>query len=161
MAAFLRLAELAEEMAGTASRLTKRKEIAEAIAAVRAACEPTFIENPIEMGHPDDVGLFCLYLAGLPFPEADPRKLNAGGSLLTRALLAVTSAGETELTAAYRRHGDLGAAAFDLFTSHRINGDGTLLLSEVSDAFGAIATARTTAIRAALGIGRNPCQSEC
>jgi len=150
MARFAEVAELAERMAGTASRLTKRKEIAEAIAAVRAACEPTFIENPIEMGHPDDVGLFCLYLAGLPFPEADPRKLNAGGSLLTRALLAVTSAGETELTAAYRRHGDLGAAAFDLFTSHRINGDGTLLLSEVSDAFGAIATARTTAIRAAL-----------
>ena len=47
MARFAEVAELAERMAGTASRLTKRKEIAEAIAAVRAACEPTFIENPI------------------------------------------------------------------------------------------------------------------
>jgi len=114
MARFGAVAELAERMAATGSRLTKRAEIAAAITAVRAEVDPTSIENPIEMGHPDDVELFCLYLAGLPFPEADPRKLNAGGALLTKALLAVSGASDVELTAAYRRHGDLGAAAFDL-----------------------------------------------
>jgi len=124
MAQFAAVAELAERMAGTASKLTKRAEIAAAIEAVRgeprADGEPTSIEKPIEMGHPEglrDVGLFCLYVAGLPFAEADPRKLNAGGALLTKALLAVSGASEVALREAYRRHGDLGAAGFDLLAA--------------------------------------------
>src|SRR5580700_2232908 len=104
MARFGTVAELAERMAATGSRLTKRAEIAAAIVAVHS-------EDAV------DAGRFCLYLAGLPFPEADPRKLNAGGALLTRAVLAVSGASDAELTTAYRRHGDLGAAAFDLFAA--------------------------------------------
>ena len=134
MARFAEVAELAEEMALTASRLKKRAAIASAITTI-----------PLK-----DAALLCLYLAGLPFPEADPRKLNAGGALLTKALLAVTAASDAELTAAYRRHGDLGAAAFDLYVSHRISGVGDLLLTDVAEAFAAIATAKTTAIRAEL-----------
>src|SRR5580698_9367455 len=106
MARFGAVAELAERMAATSSRLKKRAEIAAAITAVRDSVDPTSIEKPIEMGHPGgagDVGLLCLYLAGLPFAEADPRKLNAGGALLTKALLAVSGASDAELTAAYRR----------------------------------------------------------
>jgi DNA ligase-1 len=137
-------------MAGTASRLAKRKEIAAAIASMRLVCDSTSIEDPVELGQPDDVGLFCLYLAGLPFPESDPRKLNAGGALLTKAVLAVSGASDAELTAAYRRHGDLGAAAFDLFAAHSLSGDGTLTLAHVAEAFAGMATAKTTAIRAAL-----------
>lgn len=147
---FTSVAELAERMARTASRLKKRAEIAEAIWAVRADVDPTSIEKPIEMGHPGDVGLFCLYLAGLPFAEADARKLSAGGALLTKALLAVSGASDAELTAAYRRHGDIGAAGFDLYTAHAVAGDGTLALSDVAEAFAGMATAKTTAIRAAL-----------
>ena len=64
MTRFGAVAELAEAMAGTASRLKKRAAIAAAIVAVRTTCEPTSIETPIEMGHPDDLVLFCLYLAG-------------------------------------------------------------------------------------------------
>ena len=101
MALFRDVAELAEEMARTASRLKKRAAIAGAISAVHAES-------------PGDVGLFCLYLAGLPFAEADPRKLNAGGALLSKAVLAVSGASGEALTAAFRRHGDMGAAAFDL-----------------------------------------------
>ncbi len=147
---FTSVAELAERMARTASRLKKRAEIAEAISAVRADVDPISIEKPIEMGHPGDVGLFCLYLAGLPFAEADARKLSAGGALLTKALLAVSGASDAELTAAYRRHGDIGAAGFDLYTAHAVAGDGTLALSDVAEAFAGMATAKTTAIRAAL-----------
>jgi len=137
MARFCAVAELAERMATTASRLKKRAEIAAAIAAV-------YSESPA------DAARFCLYLAGLPFAEADPRKLNAGGALVTKALLAVTGASDTELTAAYRRHGDLGAGAFDLYVAHVAGGDGSLTLVDVGDAFAGMATAKTTAIRAAL-----------
>jgi len=137
MARFGQVAALAEEMAGTASRLKKRAAIAEAISGVQAEGA-------------GDVGLFCLYLAGLPFAEADPRKLNAGGALLTKAVLAVSGATDTELTAAYRRYGDLGAAGFDLFQTRGHAGSGELTLGEVDEAFGGMAGAKTTAIRAAL-----------
>jgi len=115
-----------------------------------------------------------MYLAGTPFAEADSRKLNAGGSLLSKALLEVSGATGIELTAAYKRHGDLGAAGFDLLSSAsagRVKGgraahdappfaedakDGApgfsagLTLREVAEAFAGMAVARTTAVRAAL-----------
>jgi DNA ligase-1 len=134
MARFEAVAALAEEMAGTASRLKKRADIAAAIQSVKD----------------DGVRLFCLYLAGLPFAEADPRKLNAGGALLSKALLNVSGATEAELSVAYRRHGDMGSAAYDLFVQKGHNPSGELTLAEVEDAFAGMATAKTTAIRAAL-----------
>src|SRR5229473_1513928 len=103
MALFAGVAELAEELAGEAGRLKKRAAIARAISAVHAAAPES-----------EDAGLFALYVAGTPFAEADARKLNAGGALLSKALLAVSGANDVALTAAYRRHGDMGAAAFDL-----------------------------------------------
>lgn len=105
MAMFREFAELAETLANESSRLKKRAAIAEAIAWLHEA-DPTR----------EDAGRFALYLAGAPFAEADPRKLNAGGALLTKALLEVSGASQIELSAAYRRHGDLGAAAFDLMS---------------------------------------------
>jgi DNA ligase-1 len=137
MARFGQVAALAEEMAGTASRLKKRAAIAAAIGAVQAEGA-------------GDVGLFCLYLAGLPFAEADPRKLNAGGALLTKAVMAVSGRSDAELTAAYRRYGDMGAAAGDLFAEKGHVGSGGLTLAGVDEAFGGMARAKTTAIRAAL-----------
>ena len=80
MALFQTLAELAEEMAATASKLAKRAAIAAAISTIHAATPAT-----------KDAGLFAQYLAGTPFAESDPRKLNAGGALLTRAVLAIKS----------------------------------------------------------------------
>src|ERR1700727_1957013 len=103
---FRDLAELAERLAGEASRLKKRAAIAEAIARVH--------EEDLAG---EDAGLFAMYLAGTPFAESDSRKLNAGGALLSKALLAVSGASDAALTAAYRRHGDLGAAAFDLLVA--------------------------------------------
>lgn len=163
---FRALAELAEELAGESGRLKKRAAIAEAIVAMHAAAPES-----------EDAGRFALYLAGTPFAEADSRKLNAGGALLSKTLLAVSGATDAELGAAYRRHGDLGAAAFDLLTgtggkSGRVSHDahlsaikpredgapgvggreegGELTLEEVGTAFAAMATAKTTAVRAGL-----------
>jgi DNA ligase 1 len=144
MALFASVAALAEELANEASRLKKRAAIAQAIAAVHAKAPEH-----------EDAGWFALYVAGTPFAEADPRKLNAGGALLSKAVLAVTGSSDGALTAAYRRHGDLGAAAFDLLTAAearvRDSGPtGDLTLVEVAEAFAGMAVAKTTAIRAAL-----------
>jgi DNA ligase-1 len=141
MALFAAVAELAEELAGEAGRLKKRAAIAEAISAVHAAGPES-----------EDAGLFALYLAGTPFAEADARKLNAGGALLSKALLAVSRATDLELTAAYRRHGDMGAAAFDLLMASPVATGRTteLTLVGVAEAFAGMAVANTTAIRAGL-----------
>jgi DNA ligase-1 len=132
MSLFLQLATLADELAANPSRLKKR-------AAITASLSTIATNNTLA-----NAGLFALYLSGQPFPEADPRKLNAGGALLTRVLKAVSHCTDAALTAAYRRHGDLGAAAFDLLPNHT---PATLTLEEIADAFDTMATARTTAIR--------------
>ncbi len=108
MALFLELAALAEELAGEAGRLKKRGSIEIAVGRVAGA---------VTGGGVEDAGLFVLYLAGQPFAEADPRKLNAGGALLSRAVKAVSGCSDAALTAAYRRHGDLGAAAAEVWAS--------------------------------------------
>jgi DNA ligase-1 len=139
MALFHDLAELAETLAGESGRLKKRAAIAEAIRRVHEAAPES-----------DDAGLFALYLAGTPFAESDPRKLNAGGALLSKALLEVSGTTQIELTAAYKRHGDLGAAGYDLLNAKKHRGDNCLTLAEVADTFAAMAVARTTAVRAGL-----------
>lgn len=147
MALFATLAILAEEMAHTSSRLKKRAAIAEALRATHDAAPDA-----------NDAGLFALYLSGAPFAECDPRKLKAGGALLSKAVLAVSGATDAALTAAYRRHGDLGAAAFDLLEQRAAKGreasDPTeptapLTFADVAKSFAEMAGARTTAARAA------------
>jgi DNA ligase 1 len=141
MAQFAAVAELAERLSKESSRLKKRASIAEAIKAAHEA-------NPED----EDAGLFAMYVAGNPFAEADPRKLNAGGALLSKTLLEVSGATQIDLTAAYKRHGDLGAAGFDLLRAQETGNreqDG-LTLAEVAEAFAGMAVAKTTAIRSEL-----------
>jgi DNA ligase-1 len=138
MALFTEAAELAETLAGEASRLKKRAAIAAAILTAHRASPDG-----------DDSGLLAMYVAGTPFAEADARRLNAGGALLSKALKAVSGTTDAALTAAYRRHGDMGAAAFDLLLG-KANEEATLTLTEVAEAFAGMAVAKTTAIRSAL-----------
>ena len=156
MSLFANLAALMEELESESSRIKKRASIAAAIRAVHDAAQ--------ESG---DAGLLAMYLAGTPFAESDPRKLNAGGALLTKTLLAVSGASDADLSVAYRRHGDLGSAAFDLLSStdrplssrntplsSRSEAGGSaspaLTLNDLASTFAAMPAARTTAHRAAL-----------
>jgi DNA ligase-1 len=153
------VARLAEQMAGTSSRLQKRAAIAEAVKAVASSpgSDPSASSGPdpvppVGGSSSNDAGLFCLYLAGQPFAEADARKLNTGGALLTRAVKAVSGCTDAVLAAAYRRHGDLGSAAHDLVVAPYGDAPGvsTLTLTAVAEVFAAMALARETAARAAL-----------
>jgi DNA ligase-1 len=135
---FAELAELAEALAGEGGKLKKRAAIADATR--RAATESAA-----------EAGRFCLYLAGQPFAEADPRKLNAGGAILSRVLKDVAGASDAALNIAYRKHGDLGAAAFDLLTAsvQQRERRSPLALADIAEAFDTMARARTTAVRSA------------
>ncbi len=139
---FAKVAELAEALAAEPGRLKKRAAIAEAVRSVH------------DVGGSEDAGWLCLYLAGQPFAEADPRKLSAGGALLTRAVKQVSGCSDAQLAAAYRKHGDLGAAAAEVCLNEgrgtREEGRESLTLLEVDEAFAAMAVARTTAARSSL-----------
>src|SRR5271165_5531893 len=102
--AFLQFAELCDRLATTTKKLEKRALIAGYLQSLST----------------EDASRAALYLAGTPFPETDRRTLNAGGSLLSRALAEISEADRAAMHAAYRRHGDLGAAAHDLLEARSI-----------------------------------------
>jgi DNA ligase-1 len=145
-AGFGDVARVAQALAAESGRLKKRSAIVEALLRVVGP------DGESSAARLRDAGLFCLYLAGQAFAEADPRKLNVGGALLTRVLKQVSGCTDAALAAAYRRHGDLGAAAFEVWPEDREEGIGErgekLALTEVAEAFGVMASARSTAVRA-------------
>jgi DNA ligase-1 len=122
---FFQFAELCEALAATTKKLEKKALIADSLRSHTLA----------------DAALAALYLAGTPFAETDRRALNVGGALLSKALGETSHATPEAMHAAYRRHGDLGAAAGDLLEGHKPSG-APLTLEEVERAFDAIAMAR-------------------
>jgi DNA ligase-1 len=138
MALFLQLAQLADDLATTGSKLKKRAAIAAGILAARLD------------GDDHDAGLFAMYLSGEAFSEADARKLNIGGAMLSKTVRDLVRPSEAQLSEAWRRHGDLGAAAGDLFAEAAHTPQPTLTLREIEHTFAAIPEAKTTAVRQAL-----------
>lgn len=125
---FLEFARVNAALAATTKKLEKRALIAAYLQGLAV----------------EDAARSALYFAGMPFAETDRRKLNAGGSLLTKALQKVAAVTPAALTSAYRRHGDLGDAAADLLAgSHRPGLEpGGLTLAIVEETFARIAEAR-------------------
>ena len=137
------LAELAEELAATSSRLKKRAAIAAAIA--------TAAQGNAEHGDAaHDAGLLARYLSGEAFSEADPRKLKMGNAMLTKTVREIVSPTEAQFAAAWRRHGDLGAAAGDLFEEQGHAPTATITLRELERVFAQVPMAKSTAARQAL-----------
>src|SRR5579872_7031031 len=125
MSSFLPFAELCDALAATTKKLEKRALIASYLQSL-----------PV-----DDAGRAALWLSGTPFPETDPRVLNIGGALLQKAVLQLAATNAHALSAAYRRHGDIGAAAADLLYGHA-PAAATLTLADVDSALAALAEAR-------------------
>jgi DNA ligase 1 len=61
-----------------------------------------------------EAALAAIFLSGRAFPAWEERTLQVGGALLWRTVAEISSKSEAALRAAYRKHGDLGAAAADL-----------------------------------------------
>src|SRR5580704_2668423 len=126
----LQFAEVCDALAATTKKLEKR----------------AIISNYMHGLSVDDAARAALYIAGTPFSETDRRALKAGGSLLSRALTEVAEANRDAMQAAYRRHGDLGAAAQDLLEA-RESASPTLTLRQLDDSLAAIAAARGPAAK--------------
>ncbi len=129
---WLRFAMLCETVAGTRSKLAKRAAIADYLRPLDAQA----------------AGVAAQYLTGAVFAESDERKVQVGGQLVVRALETITKATPEKFHAAYRKYGDLGAAAEELLLSSHQQTKG-LTLGEIAVRLEALATARTQAAKSA------------
>src|SRR4029077_12868031 len=120
----LRFAQLCEAVAKTTKKLEKRKLVAEYF---RAQPEQTASQAAI-------------FLSGDIYPAFSERTLNVGGSTVWRAVQQLTGRPDEEMSQAYRRHGDVGAAAYELWPPEFTGS--VLTLPDLAKLFDDIATAR-------------------
>ncbi len=94
----------------------------------------------------DDASISAVFLSGRPFPAFEERTLQVGGALLWKIAGELTGSSEGELRNAYRRHGDLGSAALELWTrKDDAVQSAQVTLADVRCAFEEIASCRGTA----------------
>ena len=97
----------------------------------------------------DEAATSAVFLSGRAFPASEETTLQVGGAQLWRVLGTLAHKSDAMLTAAYRRHGDLGAAAYEVLQSVA-PAQGTLTVLQLADAFRAIARASGPATKSAL-----------
>ena len=118
-----RFAQVCDALAATRSKLAKRALMIEYL----------------DQLEDTDAALAAIYLTGQPFEESDRRTLQVGGSLLSKAVAEVSKAADAAMTAAFRLHGDLGAAAQDLFAAAQHDPPLTLTLQDMASTFDELA----------------------
>ncbi|MBZ5570538.1 MAG: ATP-dependent DNA ligase [Acidobacteriia bacterium] len=127
------LAETCERTAATTKKLEKVAIVAEYFKSTA----------------PAEAAVSAVFLSGRPFPVWEETTLQVGGALLWRLVQELSGRTDQELTAAYRRLGDLGAVAAEL--PDRV-GTGDLArpsVLAVQAAFRKIAAARGPAVKGA------------
>ena len=126
-----RLAETCEAIAGTTKKLLKTGIVAD------------YLQSRT-MG---EAAVSAVFLSGRPFPAWEETTLQVGGRLLWRVVAELAGKDESELTAAYRKHGDLGAVAGEVLAARAGQG---LDVLEVQDFFRRTAAARGPAAKSLL-----------
>ena len=145
----IKLAETCERIADTTKKLEKIAIVADYLKALT----------------PEEAPVAAVFLSGRPFPVWEETTLQVGGRVLWRIIAELAGKSEAELTAAYRKLGDLGAVAEAVLPASTKTHVGTgaparpgpatpggiaLTLPEVAARFREIATARGPAAKAAL-----------
>ena len=95
----------------------------------------------------DEAAVSAVFLCGRPFPAWEETTLQIGGRSLWQIVAELSGRTDEELSASYRRHGDLGAVAGDVLPEHAGQGVGVLA---VELAFRQIAAAQGLAAKSAL-----------
>ena len=124
-------AKTCEDIAATTKKLQKTAIVAEYLSSRSA----------------DEAAVAAVFLSGKPFPVWEEATLQIGGRSLWRIIAELAGKEESELSAAYRKHGDLGAVAADVLPEKT-----TIDLSvlEVERTFRQIAAARGPADKASI-----------
>jgi DNA ligase 1 len=120
----------------------------EAIAATtKKSVKTAIVAEYLKLRTPEEAAVSAIFLSGRPFPAWEETTLQVGGRSLWQMVAELAGKEESELAAAYRRHGDLGAVAMEVLPEQAGQG---LNVLEVEKAFRAIAAARGSAPKAAL-----------
>ena len=92
--------------------------------------------------------LAAMFFSGRAFPAHEETTLQVGGALLWRLAAEIAGVSETELSEAYRRYGDLGDAAEEVFNLRKPAAGGPeISLAELAESFRSIAAARGPAAK--------------
>jgi DNA ligase 1 len=95
----------------------------------------------------EEAAISAVFLSGRPFPAWEETTLQVGGRSLWAIVAELAGKNEVELTASYRRLGDLGAVAGDVLPERAGR---ELRVPEVENAFRQIAAARGASAKTAL-----------
>jgi len=95
----------------------------------------------------DEAAVSAVFLSGRPFPAWEEATLQVGGRSLWAIVAELAGREEGELTASYRRLGDLGAVAGDVLPERPGQG---LTVLDVETSFRQIAAARGSAAKTAI-----------
>jgi ATP-dependent DNA ligase I len=128
-----RFADIADQVAATTKKTEKARLVADYFRELS----------------PDDAATAALFFSARVFPAYAESTLNVGGTLLWKIVGDISRKGDIALTAAYRRHGDLGAAAHDVLLASAPKTP-TLSLSEVQRALRDVAGTSGQAAKTAL-----------
>lgn len=112
----LRFAQTCESIAATSRKLEKTRLVANYLLSLDV----------------DNAARAALFFTGRAFPRFAEEVTKVGGSLIWRALAAVSGASTGEMEAAYRRYGDLGGAAGELLTGKTENRPSTLAEAQIT-----------------------------
>jgi DNA ligase 1 len=121
-------ARTAEAVAATTKKLEKVRLVAEYLRS-----------RPVE-----EAAQAAVFFSGRAFPAWEERTLQVGGTLLWRTVGEISGKGEVALTAAYRRYGDLGAAAEEVLERSAPR-KSSLSVAELAAAFDELARTSTAA----------------
>lgn len=127
-----RFATTCEAVAGTTKKLQKT----------------AFVAEYLKSASIDEAATAAVFLCGRPFPVWEETILQVGGRSLWQIVADLAHRDPADLTASYRRHGDLGAVAGDILPKHAGERLGVL---DIERAFRRIAAARGPAAKGALG----------
>ncbi|HZQ95814.1 MAG TPA: ATP-dependent DNA ligase, partial [Candidatus Sulfotelmatobacter sp.] len=128
---FQRLAETCEEIAGTSRKLQKTAIVSQFLNSVAI----------------EEAATSAVFLSGRPFPVWEETTLQIGGRSLWQIVAQLSGKDESEVAAAYRKHGDLGSVAQQILPSRN---SGDLGILEVERSFRQVAAARGPSAKAAL-----------
>ena len=97
---------------------------------------------------PQEAAVSAIFLSGRPFPAYQETTLGIGGTQLWRVVQQLSHQTDTAMTAAYRRYGDLGAAAYDILSASHAQPPATALnVVQVQQAFEEMARTRGSAAK--------------
>src|SRR5581483_4755860 len=126
----------------------------EAIAATTKKLEKTrIVAEYLKSRTPEEAAVSAVFLSGRAFPAYQETTLQLGGIQLWRIVQELSGKSEAAMAAAYRKHGDLGAAAHDLLAArYKSAASNPLSVIAVKEIFEQIARTRGANAKMAIAL---------